>query len=141
MKIPLRLTHKVPEFKIGDLVLVSTLNFNSIKGPKKLQYSYVGPLLIVSLHGTNAVQVELSGELENKHPIFPVSLIKPYQPADIKWFPLRNQTPLTVPPVEQSEDKKIKKSLRKGDLGVKSNENILSEIEIQYRKINAWENH
>ncbi|MBW0562229.1 hypothetical protein O181_101944 [Austropuccinia psidii MF-1] len=58
-------THKVPDFKVGDLVLVSTLNFDNIKGPKKLKVSYVGPFVIVSLHGTNAFQVELSGELEN----------------------------------------------------------------------------
>ncbi|MBW0463608.1 hypothetical protein O181_003323 [Austropuccinia psidii MF-1] len=52
---------KVPDFKVGDLVLVSTLNFNNIKGPKKLKDSYVGPFFIVALHRTNAVQVELSG--------------------------------------------------------------------------------
>ncbi|MBW0469077.1 hypothetical protein O181_008792 [Austropuccinia psidii MF-1] len=57
--------HKVPDFEVGDLVLVSTLNFNNIKGPKKIQYSYVGPFVIVTLHGTNVIQVELSGELEN----------------------------------------------------------------------------
>ncbi|MBW0542529.1 hypothetical protein O181_082244 [Austropuccinia psidii MF-1] len=28
-------SHKVPNLKVGDLVLVSTLNFNNIKGPKK----------------------------------------------------------------------------------------------------------
>ncbi|MBW0545412.1 hypothetical protein O181_085127 [Austropuccinia psidii MF-1] len=28
-------SHKNPEFKLGDLILVSTLNFNNIKGPKK----------------------------------------------------------------------------------------------------------
>ncbi|MBW0588420.1 hypothetical protein O181_128135 [Austropuccinia psidii MF-1] len=99
-------SHKVPDFKVGDLVLVSTLNFNNIKGPKKLKDSYVGPFFIVALHGTNAVQVELSGELENKHPTFPVSLIKPYQPADKELFPL------TVPPVEQNEYKKIKKIIK-----------------------------
>ncbi|MBW0564253.1 hypothetical protein O181_103968 [Austropuccinia psidii MF-1] len=54
-------SHKVPDFKVGDLVLVSTLNFNNIKGPKKLKDSYVGPFFIVALHGTNAVPVELSG--------------------------------------------------------------------------------
>ncbi|MBW0587644.1 hypothetical protein O181_127359 [Austropuccinia psidii MF-1] len=69
-------SHKVPDFKVGDSVLVSTLNFNNIKGQKKLKDSYVGPFFIVALHGTNAAQVELSGELENKHPTFPVSLIK-----------------------------------------------------------------
>ncbi|MBW0505469.1 hypothetical protein O181_045184 [Austropuccinia psidii MF-1] len=34
-------SHKVPDFKVGDLVLVSTFNFNNIKGPRKLKYSYV----------------------------------------------------------------------------------------------------
>ncbi|MBW0514598.1 hypothetical protein O181_054313 [Austropuccinia psidii MF-1] len=75
-------SHKVPDFKIGDLVLVSTLNLNNIKGPKKLQDSYVGPFVIVALHGTNSAQVELSVELDKKHPNFPVSLIKLYQTAD-----------------------------------------------------------
>ncbi|MBW0540054.1 hypothetical protein O181_079769 [Austropuccinia psidii MF-1] len=75
-------SHKLPDFKVGDSVLVSTLNVNDIKGPRRLKDSYVGPFVIVALHGTNAVQVELSGELENKHPTFPVSLIKPYQPAE-----------------------------------------------------------
>ncbi|MBW0527360.1 hypothetical protein O181_067075 [Austropuccinia psidii MF-1] len=133
-------SHKVPDFKVRDLVLVSTLNVNSSKGPKKLKDSYVGPFVIVALHGTNAVQVELSGELENKHPTLPVSLIKPYQPSDKELFPLRNPTPLTVPPVEQNEDKKIKKSLHKGDLGVKIKENILSDKEIQYMNMNGWQN-
>ncbi|MBW0511047.1 hypothetical protein O181_050762 [Austropuccinia psidii MF-1] len=54
-------SHKVPDFKVGDLVLVSTLNFNNIKVPKKPKDSYVGPFVIVALHGTNAVQVELRG--------------------------------------------------------------------------------
>ncbi|MBW0591498.1 hypothetical protein O181_131213 [Austropuccinia psidii MF-1] len=103
-------SHKVPDFQVGDLVLVSTLNFNNIKVPKKLKYSYVRPFFIVVLHGTNAIQVKLSGELEKKHPTFPLSLINPYQPTDKELFPLRNPTPLTVPPVEQSEDRKIRKS-------------------------------
>ncbi|MBW0577414.1 hypothetical protein O181_117129 [Austropuccinia psidii MF-1] len=42
-------SHQPPDFKIGDLVLVSTLNFNNIKGPKKLKDSFAGPLRIKSL--------------------------------------------------------------------------------------------
>ncbi|MBW0463350.1 hypothetical protein O181_003065 [Austropuccinia psidii MF-1] len=34
-------SHKVPDFKVRDLVLVSTLNFNNIKGPKKPKDRYV----------------------------------------------------------------------------------------------------
>ncbi|MBW0463472.1 hypothetical protein O181_003187 [Austropuccinia psidii MF-1] len=74
--------HKVPDFKVGDLFLSSTLNFIDIEGPNKLKDSYVGPFFIVALHGTNAVKVKLSGELENKHPTFPVSLIKSHQTSD-----------------------------------------------------------
>ncbi|MBW0521270.1 hypothetical protein O181_060985 [Austropuccinia psidii MF-1] len=48
-------SHKVPDFKVGDLGLVSTLNFNNIKLPKKHKDSYVGPFFTVALHGTNAV--------------------------------------------------------------------------------------
>ncbi|MBW0501345.1 hypothetical protein O181_041060 [Austropuccinia psidii MF-1] len=105
-------SQKLPDFKLGDLALVSTFNFNNIKFPKKLKDYYVGPFVIFSLHVTNAVQVELSGELENENPTFPVSLIKPSQPSDKELFPFRKATPLTVPPVEQSEDKKIKKVIK-----------------------------
>ncbi|MBW0558941.1 hypothetical protein O181_098656, partial [Austropuccinia psidii MF-1] len=69
-------SHKNPEFKVGDLIVASTLSFNNIRGPKKLKFSFSGPFIIKALHGTNAVQVEISGELENKHPNFPVSLAK-----------------------------------------------------------------
>ncbi|MBW0589274.1 hypothetical protein O181_128989 [Austropuccinia psidii MF-1] len=33
-------SHKVPDFKVRNLVLVSTLNLNNINGPKKLKDSY-----------------------------------------------------------------------------------------------------
>ncbi|MBW0568808.1 hypothetical protein O181_108523 [Austropuccinia psidii MF-1] len=69
-------SHKTPEFKVGELILVSALNFNNIIGPKKLKGSFSGPFIFKALHGKDAVQVELSGELENEHPNFPVSLVK-----------------------------------------------------------------
>ncbi|MBW0497973.1 hypothetical protein O181_037688 [Austropuccinia psidii MF-1] len=80
-------------------------------------------------HHAKQIQVELSGELENKHPTFPVSLIKPYQPADKEFFPLRNPTPLTVPPVEQSEDKKINKFIKERRLRGKNQREYL----VRYR--------
>ncbi|MBW0536039.1 hypothetical protein O181_075754 [Austropuccinia psidii MF-1] len=105
-------SHKTPEFKVGDLILLTTLNFNNIKVPKKFKDSLSGPFLIKALNGTNAVQVELSGELENKHPAFPVSLVKHYTSSDEELFPLRDETPLEVPPLDQSEEKKVLKDLK-----------------------------
>ncbi|MBW0547117.1 hypothetical protein O181_086832 [Austropuccinia psidii MF-1] len=105
-------SHKTPEFKVADLILVSTLNFNNIEGPKKGKDSFSGPDIIKALHGKNAVQVELSGELENKHPNFPVSLVKHYTSSDKELFHLRNETPLEVPPLVQIEEKQVLKVLK-----------------------------
>ncbi|MBW0571643.1 hypothetical protein O181_111358 [Austropuccinia psidii MF-1] len=122
-------SHKTPEFKVGDMILVSTLNFNNIKGPKKLKDSFAGPFIIKALHGTNAVQVELSGELGNKHPTFPVSLVKHYTSSDKELFPLRNETPLEVPPLEPSEEKKVLKVLKERRLRGKNEREYL----VRYR--------
>ncbi|MBW0501029.1 hypothetical protein O181_040744 [Austropuccinia psidii MF-1] len=121
--------HKVQDFKGGGLFLVSTLKFNIIKGHHKTKDSHVGPLVIVSLHGTNAVQVELSGGLENKTPTSSVRLIKPYQPADKELFPSRNPTPFTVPLIEQNEDKKTMKSIKERRYRGKNNR----EYPVRYR--------
>ncbi|MBW0469984.1 hypothetical protein O181_009699 [Austropuccinia psidii MF-1] len=98
-------SHKPPDFKIGDLVLVSTLNFNKVKRPKKLKDSFSGPFMIKALHRPNAVRLELTGELMSKHPAFPVSLIKPCSSSDKELFPSRNKPPLEIPPLEEGEEK------------------------------------
>ncbi|MBW0508013.1 hypothetical protein O181_047728 [Austropuccinia psidii MF-1] len=105
-------SHKPPDFKIGDLVLVSTVNSNIIKGPKKLKESFAGPFMVKALHGPNSVQSELTGELMNKHPALPVSLIKPYSLSDKELTPLRNKPPIEIPPSEKVEEKKIVKVLK-----------------------------
>ncbi|MBW0550099.1 hypothetical protein O181_089814 [Austropuccinia psidii MF-1] len=85
-------SHVTPDFKVGDLVLVSTTNLNNIKGCKKLKDYFAGPFAIKALHAGNSVEVELSEELSNKHPTFPVSLIKPYKSSDSEEFPLKNKS-------------------------------------------------
>ncbi|MBW0588541.1 hypothetical protein O181_128256, partial [Austropuccinia psidii MF-1] len=40
-------THMEPDFKEGDQVLVSTLNFNNLKGHNKMRDSFVGPFTII----------------------------------------------------------------------------------------------
>ncbi|MBW0575878.1 hypothetical protein O181_115593 [Austropuccinia psidii MF-1] len=95
-------SHATPDFKVGDLVLLSTTNLNNIKGCKKLKNSFAGPFVIKALHAENAVEVELTEELSNKHPTLPVSLIKTYKSSDSEKFPLRNEVPQLVPPIESS---------------------------------------
>ncbi|MBW0542717.1 hypothetical protein O181_082432 [Austropuccinia psidii MF-1] len=105
-------SHTTPDFKVGDLVLVSTTKLNKIKGCKKLEDSFAGPFVIKALQGENAVEVEPSEELSNKHPTFPVSLTKPYKSSDAEKFSLRNKVPQVIPPIESSGIKKINKVLK-----------------------------
>ncbi|MBW0581126.1 hypothetical protein O181_120841 [Austropuccinia psidii MF-1] len=109
-------SHATTDFKVGDLVLVSTTNFNKIKGCKKLKDSFAGPFVIKALKGENSIEVELSEELSNKHPTFPVILIKPYKSSDAEKFPLRNQVPQVIPPIESSGIKNITKVFKERKL-------------------------
>ncbi|MBW0479710.1 hypothetical protein O181_019425 [Austropuccinia psidii MF-1] len=65
-------THVEPDFKEGDQELVSTLNFNNLKRPKK-------------------------------HPVFAVSLVKPYfQTGEDKFCSMKKTT--TSPDIVEVED-------------------------------------
>ncbi|MBW0514891.1 hypothetical protein O181_054606 [Austropuccinia psidii MF-1] len=79
-------SHGTPEFKVGDLGIVSTTTFNNIKVCKNYRDSFAGHFAIKGLHGENTVEVELSEEHSNKHPTFPASLIKPYKSSDSEKF-------------------------------------------------------
>ncbi|MBW0530434.1 hypothetical protein O181_070149 [Austropuccinia psidii MF-1] len=109
-------SHATTDFEVEDLVLVSTTNFNNIKGYKKLKDSFSGPFVIKAPHGEDSVEVELSEELSNKHPTFPMSLIKPYKSSDAEKLPLRNKVPQVIPPIESSGIKKITKVLKERKL-------------------------
>ncbi|MBW0518798.1 hypothetical protein O181_058513 [Austropuccinia psidii MF-1] len=109
-------SNATPDFKVGDLVLVSTTNFNKVKGFTKLKDSFSGPLFIKALNGENAIEVELSEQLSNKHPTFPVSLVKPYKSSDSERFPLRNNVPQHITPIESSGTNKITKVFKERKL-------------------------
>ncbi|MBW0460885.1 hypothetical protein O181_000600 [Austropuccinia psidii MF-1] len=84
-------SHMEPDFKEGDQVLVSTLNLNNIKGPRKMRDSFVRTFTIIKLIGRNAVEVKLTEELSREHPVFPVSLVKTYFQTEEDKFPSRKK--------------------------------------------------
>ena len=86
-------THKEADIKVGDQVLISTINFNNMEGPKKLRDSFIGPFIVKSFHGPNAVEVILTEEYQRKHPTFPISLVKKYITS--------NNTEKTTPPAKK----------------------------------------
>ncbi|MBW0593642.1 hypothetical protein O181_133357 [Austropuccinia psidii MF-1] len=65
--------------------------------------SFVGPFTIIRLIGKNAVEVKLTEEFSRKHPVFPVSLVKPYFQTEDNKFPSRKKNP-TPPDMVQVED-------------------------------------
>ncbi|MBW0558302.1 hypothetical protein O181_098017 [Austropuccinia psidii MF-1] len=106
-------SHMEPDFKEGDQVLVSTLNFNNPKGPNKEETSFLGPFTIIKLIGKSAVEVKRTEELSRKHPVFPVSLVKPYFQTEEDKFPSRKKNP-TPPEIVEVEDSPgpVKKIIR-----------------------------
>ncbi|MBW0535878.1 hypothetical protein O181_075593 [Austropuccinia psidii MF-1] len=96
-------SHREPDFKEGDQVLVSTLSLNNLKGPRKMRDSFVGTFKIIKLMGNNAVEVKLTEEFSRKHPVFPVCLVKPYFQTEEAKFPSRKKNP-TPPEIVEMED-------------------------------------
>ncbi|MBW0480581.1 hypothetical protein O181_020296 [Austropuccinia psidii MF-1] len=112
-------SHATPDFKVVDLIFVSTTNFSKIKGCKNLKYSLSGTFVIKALHGEYAIEVELSEELSNKNPTFSVSLVKQYKCSDSERFPLRNEVPQNIPPIDSSGTRKITTVLKERKLRTK----------------------
>ncbi|MBW0498169.1 hypothetical protein O181_037884 [Austropuccinia psidii MF-1] len=107
-------SHMEPDFREGDQVLVSTVDFNYLKGPKKMRDSFVGPYTIIKLIGKNAVEVKFTEESSRKHPAFPVSLVKTSFQTEEDKLPSRKKNP-TLSEIVEVEDslgpvKKISKA-------------------------------
>ncbi|MBW0474918.1 hypothetical protein O181_014633 [Austropuccinia psidii MF-1] len=66
--------------------------------------SFKGPFTIIKLIGKNSVEVKLTEEFARKHPVFPVSLVKPYFQTEEDKFSSskKNPTPSEIVEVEDS---------------------------------------
>jgi hypothetical protein len=70
---------KAKVFNVGELVLLSTKNL-SLKSPgaKKLTPRFVGPYRIKRVVNVNAYELELPLSMGRVHPVFHISLLKPF---------------------------------------------------------------
>ncbi|MBW0487014.1 hypothetical protein O181_026729 [Austropuccinia psidii MF-1] len=96
-------SHMERDIKEGDKVLVSTLKLKNLEGPRKMRDSFVGPFTIIKTIGKNAAEVKLTEESCRKHPVFSVSLVKPYLQKEEDKFPSRKKNP-TPPGIVEVED-------------------------------------
>ncbi|MBW0525793.1 hypothetical protein O181_065508 [Austropuccinia psidii MF-1] len=75
--------------------------------------SFVGPFTIIKLKGKNAVEFKLTEDFSRKHPVSPVSLVKPYFQTEENKFPSRKKNP-TPPEIVEVEDSpgKVKRIIK-----------------------------
>ncbi|MBW0515954.1 hypothetical protein O181_055669 [Austropuccinia psidii MF-1] len=75
--------------------------------------SFLGPFTIIKLIVKNAVVVKLTEEFSKEHPVFPVSLVKPYFQKEKDKSPSRkkNPTPLEMVKVKDSPGP-VKKAIK-----------------------------
>ncbi|KAJ9521987.1 hypothetical protein QJQ45_024878 [Haematococcus lacustris] len=86
-------------YKVGQMVLLSTKNMRLRPGKaRKLLPRFVGPFKVLDLVGQVAVSLQLPVSMSRLHPVFHVSLIKPYTGADVGFMP---------PPVEWLDEEPV----------------------------------
>ncbi|MBW0461320.1 hypothetical protein O181_001035 [Austropuccinia psidii MF-1] len=134
-------SHMEPNFKEGDKALVSALNFNNLKGLKKMRDSVLGPFTINKLIGENVVEVKLSEEFSRTRPVFLVSLVNPYFQEEEDKLPSgkKNPTPPEIVEVEDSPGplNKIIKAMKIG-LNGKAQRQYLVRFKSQTEDKDKW---
>ena len=86
---------RLVEFQVGDSVLLSTRHIRFRNCPHKLQRRFVGPFEIVRKISRAAYELQLP-ETWAMHPVFHVSLLKPWRES--MW-----SSPVDLQPVEEIE--------------------------------------
>ncbi|KAJ9534193.1 hypothetical protein QJQ45_006995 [Haematococcus lacustris] len=91
---------KEVEYHTGQLVLLSTKNLRMKPGKaKKLLPRFIGPFKVLEHVGPVAVRLDLPQAMARMHPVFHVSLLRPYTsehphlPPPVEWL---DEAPLTL---------------------------------------------
>ena len=119
--------HRDIDYKVGDLVLLSTRNIKMKGTPGKLQRRFVGPFQVIETIGQQAYRLSLPEEWKIQ-PVFHVSLLKYWRTANLQ----EDQPMITndVPDVEEPYDE-IERILRWRK--VKRNKNIFKEYLVLWK--------
>jgi hypothetical protein len=95
---------KEVDYEPGAQILMST-KFITFEGtPNKLKQAYIGPFKVIRMIGSNAVHIDLPPAYGKRHPVFPVSLLKPYAKSNDEMFPDRRKHMPEPPAVELGEE-------------------------------------
>jgi hypothetical protein len=70
--------HRPVEFKVGDMVLLSSKNIKTVRTSKKLDDRFLGPFRIEQRIGKQAYRLKLPRKYSRLHPVFHISLLELY---------------------------------------------------------------
>ena len=70
--------HEAPKNSIGDKVWLSSENIRTTRPTKKLDYKWLSPYTIDRVISRNAYWLKLPASFGQVHPIFSVTLLRPY---------------------------------------------------------------
>ena len=73
-----------PEYKVNDLVLLSTQNLALTRPTRKFAEKYIGPYRIAERISEVAFRLTLPAELSRIHPVFHVSLLRPVPTSELE---------------------------------------------------------
>ena len=91
-----------PKFQVGDQVMLRLTNMPTTQPARKLAFRYAGPFTIKRVIRDTAVELDLPAEYAQRHPVFHVSLVKPWSASDEEQFPGRVVPP--PPPIELEDE-------------------------------------
>ena len=105
--------HRMIEYEVGDLVLLSSRNLNFKNVPVKLQQKFVGPFEIVEKIGPQAYKLQLP-ENWNIHNVFHISLLKRWKTS---MFQTTEEPTAAELNIEDRQKNIIERILRKKKTG------------------------
>ena len=88
------ITDNEPKFKVDDKLMVNGKNIITIRPTKKLDYKMRGPFKFKRLVGRYAYELEIPAFVGRPHPVYHISLLKPYHKNQIASR--RSPTPPTL---------------------------------------------
>ena len=85
--------YQVPNFKVGDQVLLDTTNINLRLPSRKLEPRWIGPLTVKMLRGTNTVLLDMPPRLERLDALQNVQYLRPYKIRNPELGPQKIEPP------------------------------------------------
>ena len=73
-----------PDYRVGDLVMLSTKNIRTTRPTKKFSEKRLGPFKILQVVSPLAMKLDLPKDMSALHPVFHVSLLEPAPKDQIK---------------------------------------------------------